>query len=73
MNKFNVCDKCKKTNIKTLIPKLKEIDKEAIINVGCQNVCGIGRSKAFVILNDKLIVANTEDELIKNIKQAIEM
>lgn len=71
MNKFNLCDKCRATNLKTLIPKLNKIDSNAIINIGCQSVCGIGRTKPFVICNDRLLVANTEDELIEKIKQAI--
>ena len=73
MNKFDICDKCKKTNIKTLISKLKKIDSNATINIGCQSVCGIGRTKPFVICNDKLIVASTEEELIDKIKQAINL
>ena len=71
MNKFGVCDRCKATNIKSLIPKLKKIDDKAIINIGCQSVCGIGRNKPFVICNDRLIVADSEDELITKLKQAI--
>ena len=71
MNKFGVCDRCKATNIKSLIPKLKNIDDKAIINIGCQSVCGIGRNKPFVICNDRLIVADSEDELIIKAKQAI--
>ncbi len=71
MNKFGICDRCKATNIKSLIPKLKKIDDKAIINIGCQSVCGIGRNKPFVICNDRLIVADSEDELITKVKQAI--
>lgn len=71
MNKFGICDKCKATNIKSLIPKLKNIDDKAIINIGCQNVCGIGRNKPFVICNDRLIIADNLDELITKVKQAI--
>lgn len=71
MNKFSICDKCKATNIKTLLPKLKALDNNALINIGCQNVCGIGRNKPFVICNDRLIIADNEDELIEKIKQVI--
>lgn len=71
MNKFGICDKCKATNIKSLIPKLKNIDDKATINIGCQSVCGIGRNKPFVICNDRLIIADNLDELITKVKQAI--
>lgn len=73
MNKFNVCDKCRGTNIKTLIPRLKKLDKNSTINIGCQSVCGIGKTKPFVICNDRLIVATTEEELIEKVKQAIKL
>lgn len=71
MNQFRVCDKCRATNIKTLLPKLKALDNEAEIIIGCQNFCGIGARKSFVICNHIPIVAETEDELIEKIKQAI--
>ena len=69
MNVFNICDKCKATNIKTLMPKLKQIDNQAIINVGCQNFCGIGRTKSFCIVNGISIIGESEDDLITKIKE----
>ena len=71
MNQFRICDKCKGTNIRTLLLRLKEIDDKAEIIVGCQNFCGIGSKKPFVICNHVPIVADTEDELIEKVKQAI--
>jgi uncharacterized protein YuzB (UPF0349 family) len=69
MNEFRICDKCKGTNIKTLVPRLKEIDKNADIKIGCQNFCGIGMTKSFAIVNMMPIVADNEDELIVKIKE----
>ncbi len=66
---YKICDKCKGTNTKTLIPKLKEIDSNAEIQIGCQNFCGIGRSKSFVIVNHTPIIALNEDELIEKVKE----
>ena len=71
MNQFRICDKCKATNVDTLLPKLKELDSNAEIIIGCQNFCGIGARKPFVICNHVPIVADTEDELINKVKQAI--
>ena len=71
MNQFRVCDKCKGTNLKSLLPKLKEIDVQSEVIIGCQNFCGIGAKKPFVICNHVPIVADTEDELIEKIKKAI--
>lgn len=68
---FKICDKCKATNTKTLIPKLKEVDSSAKIEVGCQNFCGIGRTKPFVIMNNMPIIADNEEELISKIKDQL--
>ncbi len=70
-NEFGICDQCKATNVDTLIPKLKEIDPEASITVGCQNFCGIGRTKSFAIVNHVPVMAETEDELIEEIRKKL--
>ena len=70
-NQFRICNKCKATNVNTLIPKLKQIDPEAEIIVGCQNFCGIGQKKSFAIVNHIPVIANDEDELIEKIKESI--
>lgn len=72
MNQIRICDKCKGTNLKTLVPKLKKIDKEAEIIIGCQNFCGIGRNKPFAIVNHIPIITENEEELIKAIKERLE-
>lgn len=71
-NQFRICNKCKATNIKTLIPRLKQLDSEAEIVIGCQNFCGIGQTKSFVIVNHVPIIADNEDELIKKVKEKLE-
>ena len=70
-NEFRICDKCRGTNIRTLVPKLKEIDSEASIIIGCQNLCGIGRTKSFAIVNHIPIIAPNEDSLIEEIKKKL--
>lgn len=71
-NQFRICNKCKAMNVDSLIPKLKEIDNEAEIIVGCQNFCGIGQTKAFAIVNHVPIIAENEDELIIKIKSKLQ-
>jgi len=71
MNQFRVCDKCKKTNLETLLPRLKELDSSAKIVIGCQNLCGIGQTKSFAIVNNIPVIAPSEDELIEKIKEKI--
>lgn len=70
-NKFGICDKCKGVDYKSLISKIKQIDNNAEITLGCQNFCGIGRTKPFVILNHIPIIADDENELITKIKEKI--
>ena len=70
-NEFRICNICKAVNFKSLEKRLKELDSEATINIGCQNVCGIGRSRPFVIVNHRLVVAENEDELINKVKEII--
>ncbi len=68
---FKVCDKCKGTNIKTLVPKLKEIDPQAQIDIRCHNLCGIGRTKPFVIVNHIPVIADTEEELLEKVREKV--
>lgn len=70
-NEFRICDKCKATNVDTLMPRLKELDPNCDIKVGCQNFCGIGMTKSFAIVNNIPIIATNEDELIEKIKESI--
>lgn len=71
MNKIGICDKCKAVNYKHLIEKIKKIDNDIEITSGCQNMCGIGRNKPFVILNHKPIIGENEADLIKKIKDML--
>jgi len=70
-NIFKVCDRCRATNIETLVPRLKEIDSEAKIIIGCQNFCGIGATKSFAIVNGMPIITDNEDSLIEKIKEQL--
>lgn len=71
MNEFRICNKCRATNVNSLSTRLRKLDENAIIKVGCQNFCGIGQTKSFAIVNNIPIIASNEDELIDKIKNTI--
>lgn len=71
MNEFKTCNKCMGFNSEELVNKLKDIDNNANIIVGCQNMCAIGAKRPFVIVNGIPVIAENIDDLILKIKEMI--
>ncbi|MBJ6359817.1 DUF1450 domain-containing protein [Paenibacillus sp. GCM10012307] len=64
-NDIRICDKCKHMKVKTALSKLKKLDPESEIRVGCKSYCGPCARKAFVFINGRYITAPTEDEAVE--------
>jgi uncharacterized protein YuzB (UPF0349 family) len=73
MNEFKICDQCTEEKDTTELEKnLKEIDPQATIINACQGFCAIGRTKEFCIVNGVPVIADTEEEVIKKVKELVE-
>lgn len=71
MHKIEICDKCKGTNVKTLVPKIKNISNDIDIKIHCIQFCGLGRDKVVVLLDHIPIIGDTEDEVIEKISEKV--
>ena len=66
--KINICNKCNFFNHIEVIEELKNKFDIEYIKIGCNNMCGLGRNKIVVIVNDDPIIANNMEELITKIR-----
>lgn len=70
-NDIRICDKCKHTNIKTMLPKVEALSDDSRIRVGCKSYCGPCSRFAFIFINGRYITAPTEDEAIEKAKRHV--
>ncbi len=70
-NNIQICDKCKHTRVKTLLPKLQKLSPDADIKVGCKSYCGPCSRSAFIFVNGRYVTGATEDEAFEKVKKFI--
>ena len=71
MNEFKTCNKCSGFDSEDLVNKLKKLDSDAKVIVGCQSMCAVGFKNPFVIVNGIPVIGNSVDELIDKVKEII--
>ena len=71
-NEFKICTKCKGINLTTLLPKIMKLDPNAIIKQPtCVSYCGPGRDFPFIILNNKPVIGENENDLLAKISEIL--
>ncbi len=70
-NEFRICNICQanKDQFDKRKKFLEDLDPKASIYVACQSMCGPGAKKKFVIINNRPVFAETEEELQKAVKE----
>lgn len=71
MHKIELCDKCKATNVKSLVPKIQSISNDIEIQIHCIQFCGVGRDKIVVLLDHVPIIGSTEDEMLEQLRNKL--
>lgn len=70
-NDIRICDKCKHTKLKTIVPKLQKLSPDADIKVGCKSYCGPCSRFAFIYINGRYVTGATEDEAFEKASKYI--
>ncbi|WP_195571687.1 DUF1450 domain-containing protein [Paenibacillus sp. 1001270B_150601_E10] len=67
-NDIRICDKCRHIKMKSFLPKVKKLDPNAEIKIGCKSYCGHCTKRVFIYINGRYVTAPTEDEAIEKAK-----
>ncbi|GIQ68157.1 DUF1450 domain-containing protein [Xylanibacillus composti] len=70
-NDIRICDKCRHIRLKTMVPKLEQLDPEAEIKIGCKSYCGPCSRAAFIYINGRYVTGQTEDEAIEKARKYV--
>ena len=66
-NDIRVCEKCRHTPLKSIVPKLQKMAPGDEIKIGCKSYCGHCGKRAFVYINGRYFSAPTEDEVLAKV------
>ena len=71
-NDIRVCEKCRNIkNMKSFLAKVKELDPEATIKIGCESYCGPCKKRVFIFVNGRHVTGETEEETLEKAKNFI--
>jgi uncharacterized protein YuzB (UPF0349 family) len=68
-NDIRICHKCRHMSLKSMRTRLKKIDPEAKIKLGCQSYCGPCSRGVFIRINGRFVMGATEEEAIEKMKK----
>lgn len=68
-NSFQICDVCKTTNVASLSKRIKNMDPDAEINIGCISYCGHCTKRAVLLVNGRYLTAPSEEEIAEKAKR----
>lgn len=71
-NDIRVCEKCRHVkNMKTFLAKVKQLDPEAEVKIGCESYCGPCKKRVFIFVNGRHLTGFTEEEALEKAKAFI--
>jgi uncharacterized protein YuzB (UPF0349 family) len=71
MNEFKTCNICQGFDHEEVVKRLKELDPNATIIIGCQGMCAVGATKPFVIVNGIPVIGDTIDIVIEKVSNTM--
>lgn len=70
-NQLRICHKCQHMSLKSMRNKLKKLDPDAKIKVGCQSYCGPCGRGVFIYVNGRYVTGDSEDEAVDKAQKYI--
>lgn len=66
---IKICDRCKGFDYRRIINEIDKLGLEVKYEIGCNSMCGVGRSNIVLIVNGKPIIAKNINELLQKLSE----